>query len=315
MNKPSLIRAINNGDQINEIFSFLKKPEAKKPAEKPAKDEDESDEISTNIPLMHQFVDSIKDAPSGKNRYILRMTTSDLKLHYLKSGVGGKSFIESLDPKILANFGMLQSRVELMFPNYDVKKLISKNPKYDAIVLLDVPTSFTSDLKTAWSGAEDINAVKDTLMKMMNHRYYVMTLSSSRLSKIISKIEPKWHDSDALVKVFDPSVVLSYPNTSEFASIANEYAEIGNGSSSNDEQEERQDTSDDNGDDDKPTMQQDALPPKPAIAKDVKRSDMSPQQRANRARLDLGSLKNELAGKGVPQSTIDTITKALSDME
>jgi hypothetical protein len=217
----SLIKAVNE-DKLNEFMSFLKKKKPSAPAAPPQNDDDESPDTSDSVSILHQFADAVKGAPSGSDRYVLRMSTSDLKQHYLKAG-GGKSFIENLPDEVISKKEALESRIKLVL-NYDVKKLIGTG-KYDAIVLLDIPKDLTSKLVTAQSGAVDINGMRDALIRMMNHRYYAMTLSGSRLKKISGKINPVWNDLDALTRVLDPSVAIAYPSSSDFASIKQAFAD------------------------------------------------------------------------------------------
>lgn len=301
MNTLNLIKAVE-GKQLNEFLSFLKKkPSA--PPKPAAPSQEEHPDASDDVSVLHQFVEAVKGAPSGSDRYVLRMTTQDLKQHYLKSG-GGKSFVENLSDEVLSKKDALEVRIKLLH-NYDIKKLIGSG-KYDSIVLLDIPKELTSKLATALSGALDINGIRDALTRMMNHRYYVMTLSASRLKKVASKATPVWNDIDELTRVLDPSIAIAYPKMSDLATIKQAYVD----QFENDTARASNDQPDEDADDEPAPAPVEVKPAKPQ-----KLSNMSSQEKADTARRSLLQLKDELASQGVDAATIDKVTKALSTIK
>lgn len=263
MTKFSLITAINEADEEGFLTRVKNKILGKKPedkAEDKAKDpdkeekvaqsepEEKSPDIDNSTPLYAQFVEKIRRSKSGTDRVVLRMTHSDLTNLYLKGGEngapskGGIEFVKALPDDVIKGiakypahtdkikagknlFGVkVSADVQALPRGYSFSQLItSPDSSHDMTVLLDIPSNLMAELAKAGKSA-DVNAARAALSKMMNHKYYVMTLSNDRSKKVASKIDAAFGSLDASIDAIPPSIVQAYPNLRELKQIRTEWA-------------------------------------------------------------------------------------------
>lgn len=225
--KMTLLSAADSGEILTEAgTSFLKGLFGSKKSATPASTTPKPDTVEKQRPssldeYLHQFIADLKGAPSGNDRYVIRMSLADLRGHYLKSGSGGVSFVESLKDEELVE-KRLKQRFQLLKDRYSFDSLMSS--KYDVAVLIDVPAHITAELGKVLGSIGDINGTRAVLARMMSHRFYVMTLSTSKMKKVASKISPIWDDVEELMDKLDPtSIVVNYPDADDWTSIKRAY--------------------------------------------------------------------------------------------
>jgi hypothetical protein len=238
MSQFGLIQSVNEADDDAGFLSRVrdkvfgeKKPVEKKPAEeKPEAEEDGGADIDRDVPLLTAFADKIRQAGSGNMRYVLRMNADDLANLYLSKGGGGK-FVDGLsDDKVLAvaNHPNRTSdegieEIEALQPGYNFKQLITPaNNAHDVTVLLNVPQSISDALTSAKA---DPNAAREALKKMMNHKFYVMSLSNSKARKIQPAVDKAWKNLHDVSVALNPGIVLSYPSHEELKQITDQWGD------------------------------------------------------------------------------------------
>jgi len=86
---------------------------------------------------------------------------------------------------------------------YKFSDLIKDNNSKDYTVLLDVPQQLAK--------AYQANRTPETLAAILNHKYYVTTISNSRAAKIASLVDNAAGNLDAELTAFDPAIIVNYP--------------------------------------------------------------------------------------------------------
>ena len=237
MSQFGLIQSVNEADdpsflsRVRDKVFGEKKPVEKKPAEEKPEAEDEGgQDIDRDVPLLTAFADKIRQAGSGNMRYVLRMNADDLANLYLSKGGGGK-FVDGLsDDKVLAvaNHPNRTSdegveEIEALQPGYNFKQLITPaNNAHDVTVLLNIPQSISDALTSAKA---DPNAAREALKKMMNHKFYVMSLSNSKARKIQPDVDKVWKNLHDVSIALNPGIVLSYPSHEELKQITDQWGD------------------------------------------------------------------------------------------
>lgn len=262
MSKFELINAVVNEDDEGFLSRVKSKifgkgqspaPAASQPAAQPSnapakaqqaqtdeKEENEGDspEVDTEFSILSKFASKLRDTPKGETRVVLRMSQEDLGKHYLKKG-GGADYIKTLPDEVVKAIALhpqhpekvtknqlVSAEIEALPRGYSFSRLIkSDTPGHDVTVLLNVPDFILSELISAGKSS-DVNAARAALTKMMNHKYYVMTLSNSKAKKIAGKMDSAFGDLEDTMHTFSPTIVKAYPNLREFKQIKDEWAAL-----------------------------------------------------------------------------------------
>jgi hypothetical protein len=192
---------------------------------------EDSEDVDTNVSALHLFTDKVRNPVSGRIRYILRLTPSTFKNVYLPRG-GNVELVKLLSDEDIEKFtssplnGISTKDVEIqvMNDNFTFQQMIKpKVSRHDTVVIIDTPVSYQADLE---KNRSDVSGARQALTEILNHRFYVMAISSSKAAKIGSKVSKTWNSLDDLMLELDPFIVIAYPNRTELAQIVDQYGEL-----------------------------------------------------------------------------------------
>lgn len=205
-------------------FSFLRSILVEDP------DSNDIDVDSAANEQLIKFVTSIKEAKDGTIRYVIRMHPDKLSVQYLKSGGGGDFVKQLTDEEVLdiaqnSEQGKIFDKNEVQFlrPGYTFKQLItSQNVAHKTAILLDIPEIISNELLNS---KMDVSAARAALMRMMNHKYYVMSINTVLAAKIQSAVEPNWNNVEKLTQIMNPAIVRNMPSNQELVYLKNLWIE------------------------------------------------------------------------------------------
>jgi hypothetical protein len=218
---PSLLQTIEEAGFLDKVKGAIKGAVAG--AKKGAADADnpeaalpdrtrQSSDLEDTKAITKIVSELFSDA-SSDNRLVVFLSLGNLKSMYLQPG-GGQKVIDDMDQSeissLITDIYSPTARMKRVKPGFKFKDLITppagaKSP--EEAVQIDVPTSLFDELE----GAADVEAAKQTLKKMMSHKYYVGVLNVARSKKIASAVD-KGKDTESRAAVFDPAVLQAWPN-------------------------------------------------------------------------------------------------------
>jgi hypothetical protein len=213
----SLIKSIENGlvaeGPFNALKSLVTGSKSAKDATTPdrATSDSMSETLSTNL---NKIVDELLHTTD--DRYVIFCTLGFVSKFYLKAG-GGQGVIEQVkNDDVLKSISAFQARdagfsLVKLDPKFQFTDLInSAGSSYNAAVILDIPKQLSDELEKAKSSG-DTNKIRETLIKMMSHKYYVMTLNVPQAKKISADMDKHRSAFDEQVTIFNPAVIANYP--------------------------------------------------------------------------------------------------------
>lgn len=192
------------------------------------------DSTTSDSSKLADIVSELMLPTSADTRFVLYLTATELKAHYLKSG-GGVSAIDLMDDTELTELARKskdKSRLVEFGKTFKFSELITPPSSFstaERAVVIDVPGSITSAIEntgrraaSALSDTAALEAFKTELKKAMSHKLYVLTLNIPKSKKIAAEMDTK-SGTDEWVEVFDPSVIENYPIKQILVSAKNEW--------------------------------------------------------------------------------------------
>lgn len=160
---------------------------------------------------------------TADHRFVLFTDKASLGSLYLKPG-GGKLIVDNIkDDADLTAFAEAKDyqgrfRLQPLPPKFRFNDLI--NSKMDFAVLIDAPKQLVDELATNKSNP---NALRQTLTKLMLHKYYVASLNLAKAKKIGPAMTKAGQDDEKIAVAFDPRVLENYPNRQTLLAAIDEW--------------------------------------------------------------------------------------------
>jgi hypothetical protein len=226
-----LLKLISEESFLEKLKSTFKKKMAAKPEEDTEPGRAKADTTTSQDSQLEIVASEAAYSKTGETRYVIYLSKSDLDGHYLKQG-GGAGLVDVMDDEEVKTFvenpTFVGSRIREIGNDSSFRNLIAVpvskyTTKANTAVIIDVPDALASQLKGA---ASEISAARGVLKKMMNHKYYVMTLNIAATQKIASKVDAARDNLDALKKAFNPEVMVNYPIKQVRVAAQNEWDEL-----------------------------------------------------------------------------------------
>lgn len=215
---PSLLRAIEEAGFLNKIKDAFtnavgpKKGAAGADTPQPPERNRQSTDLEGTKAIPKIVSELFSDA-SSDNRLVLFLSLGNLKSLYLQSG-GGQKVIDDMDDaeisSLITSIDNPSARMKRVKPGFKLRDLImppTGAKSSDEAIQMDVPVQLFDELESV----ADVQAARETLKKMMLHKYYVGVLNVARTKKIASTVD-KAKDTDSKAVVFDPAVLQAWPN-------------------------------------------------------------------------------------------------------
>jgi len=185
--------------------------------------------IDSKTSPLYTFASSVRGAPAGSQRVVLRTSLENLKTHYTKTG-GGHDLVKNLTDTAVTDIaksmmrggGSSQSPVEIQALNggYPLSDL-AKGEK-ETVSLLNVPV----ELITGVTKAKDAASARAALEKLMNHDYYIMTLNTQKMKDRSGALDKAGNNLERIINALNPhAVVVIHPNSVELHQAKKEWDE------------------------------------------------------------------------------------------
>lgn len=233
MNSEKLIKIINDrileqdaaADQVVELFG------RKKSEPEPEPERARAEPGISKSSLQHIVTELFVKNPT-EDRFVIFLDDRALTTLYLQSGGSGKKLLEIIDDAELDALANKKSRIVHFDTWNTLSDLITPPTNYSSsnrAVMIDYPKSLTNKFVDAVvkvkqdPNAEHKQKLRDEIARLLNHKYYVLTINITKAKKIAVEVDAAGTDTDALLDVFDPYVIENYPVKTVLNGARNEW--------------------------------------------------------------------------------------------
>jgi len=233
--KLNLLRSVENNPIYEGPFDGLKQTFkhliGKTNSPEPAQAAAEPETITTANQSMSHLESMITQLVETTDiRYVIFTRVGFLTTNYLKAG-GGKGVIdhitddnellkvakgEATEKFVLSKIGSTFKFSSLVVPT------VSPTGGADTAIILNIPRDLSDTLEKAIA-ASDAKAARETLIKMMSFKFYVMSLKLQEALKIRRTMDVD--DLDKRLSAFSPFFIRNFPNKIEWDGAKEEWAD------------------------------------------------------------------------------------------
>lgn len=247
MSKFTLLNSIvNEADEQDEggflanfkkSFKSASAPKEKKdgPADKNAPPKKEKRAFGRkNDTALFTLASRIKAAPNNAARVVLRTSKTNLDKNYT-NGSDGSAFIDAMtddevktiarSPEHPENVAgkKVSFQLQVMPKGYKLSSLAPGNE--ETITLIDAPINAVNELKAAGK-ANNIQAAREALKKMMDHDHFVATLNAPHMKARAEKLDAAQDDNERLINSLNPfAIIIYYADEYQLTTLKDEWNE------------------------------------------------------------------------------------------
>lgn len=180
--------------------------------------EAEAGDLSTFNTNTLKIVTDLFVKSEGHDRYGVFLTDKSIREYLQSTGTGEKllDLLSDEELQAIAKKHPDDSRIKRFESWGNFSDLITPPAKWadsTRVVFIDYPKDKAAKFEQAASNiSSNPKAFKEELRRLMNHKYYVLSLNLTKAKEHAADVDSAGVNEDALAKVFNPYVVENYPD-------------------------------------------------------------------------------------------------------